>query len=103
MKMIVALAALLTAAPSIPQEPAKWSSATPPLKYQRAGFVPVMFVAPELIQQACSPVGTPPEGLTVIACTRWVLVDKKPVRIVVMPDPCAIADVDAYAAVQCHE
>jgi uncharacterized membrane protein len=105
MRILVALAALLTAAPAIPQEapPPRWTDATPPVKYQRTGFVPVFFVPPHMVQAACSPVGQPPAGLTVVACTRWIEVDGKQVRIVVMPDPCAFAAVDPFAAVQCHE
>jgi hypothetical protein len=104
MKTIVAIAALLTAAPSIPQEvQPKWSDGIPPTRFQATGFVPVLFVPPAMIAEACSTVGTPPEGSVVIACTRMVKVDGKDVRIVVMPDPCPFAVQDAYAHVQCHE
>lgn len=104
LKWTLAIAALLTAAPSTPQEAQpKWSDATPPARFQATGFVPVLFVPPAMIQQACAPVGGPPEGLVVVACTRMVTVDGKDVRIVVMPDPCAFADVDPFAQVQCHE
>lgn len=106
MKHYVALAALLCAAPSTPQATTlqpKWSSAIPPVKYQRTGLVPVVFVPPEMIRDACSAVGEPPTGSVIVACTRWVEVDGQLVRIVVMPTACAVAEVDPYAAVMCHE
>ena len=104
MKWIVALAALLCAAPAVPQEnplQPKWSDAIPPKRWQRTGFVPVLFVPPSMIHAACGI--TAPDGLRVVACTRYVEVERKLRRIVIMPDPCVLAQVEVLASIQCHE
>jgi hypothetical protein len=103
MKSLIAVAALLLAAPSaLADEPIaqpKWSSATPPPRWQRVGLVPVLFVNPADIPIFCSPIGTPPKGSYIVACTAQV----QGHWVVVMPNPCVIANVDWYAQVQCHE
>lgn len=104
MKWVVALAALLCAAPSAPKEAApKWSGETPPARFQRTGLVPVVFVPPHQIARACAPVGEVPDDLVIVACTRNVQIGARVLRVVVMPDPCAAADVDPYAQIMCHE
>ena len=103
MKCLFALAsAVALAGPSLP-DPPRWSDATPPARWQRVGLVPVIFVHPDDIPAACLPVGEPPTGMHVIACTRRIEVKGQILAVVVMPNPCAFAHVDPYAQVQCHE
>lgn len=87
---------LLGAAPEGPAQP-QWSDAIPPARWQATGLVPVLFVPVGYVEQACGI--TPPEGRVIVACTRYVGEH----RIVIMPDPCVVADLEYYAAVQCHE
>jgi hypothetical protein len=101
MRILVAIAALLTAAPTIPQEPQpRWSDGIPPARFQATGFVPVLFVPPAMIAELCGPV---PENMIALACTRPFTIKHKTVRVVVMPDPCPFAERDQFAHVQCHE
>lgn len=108
MKGLLALAAALVATPVAPAadpapEQPKWTDATPPVRWQRTGIVLVAFIPPADIPAACAGVGDPPAGVRIIACTRPVEVDGREIAIVVMPDPCVVADLDRYAQVQCHE
>lgn len=106
MKTLLATIPLFLLGATTPQEaitPSPWSSAIPPVRYQGVGAVPVVFVPSAEIATACAPVGEPPEGMVIIACTRTIAVNGQLMVVVVMPDPCEIAELDYYAAIQCHE
>lgn len=69
----------------------------PPVRFIKEGFVPVLFVAPGRINEACGLEN--PDGLTLVACARMT---KGGVKVVIMPHPCA-AMIESYALVLCHE
>lgn len=99
MKSLLALAAAtMLAAPAAPPPP-KWSDAIPPAEYQGLGLVPVLYVEPWEIKDACSAVGTPPEGLVIVACTITL---KDGQKLIILPDPCDFGD-GWFAGVACHE
>lgn len=98
MKYLVALAALLCAAPVSPQEAA---SHMPPLRFQGVGMVPVLYVPAEMVERVCGM--KPAEGKRIVACVRSVEVEGRTVHIVVQPDPCPRGSVDYYALIACHE
>lgn len=95
MKYVVALAALLCAAPSVPQDH------MPPARFQGHGLVPVLYVPAEMVERVCGM--TPPEGKHIVACVRSVEVEGRKVFIAVQPDPCPRAAIDYYALIACHE
>jgi hypothetical protein len=99
MKALLALAALLTAAPTTPVETGlgtPYYAGNPPIRYNREGAALILFVAD--VAPFC---GIAPEGLTVIACTRST---KEGVPVIIMPHP-AIYGVagDYYARIMAHE
>jgi hypothetical protein len=100
MKWIVAIAALLTAAPTTPQEPigqgTRWFDGNPPARFDGTGAVIVVMVND--VGPYC---GDAPEGLRVIACTVHT---KAGTPIIIMPSPKPYNEVgDEYAHILNHE
>lgn len=99
MKWIVALAALLTAAPSVPQEVATgpntpYFTGLPPAEFQSDNAQVVVFTS--TVTRFC---GEAPEGIRIIACSRTV--NKTPVLF--LPNPCLAGQTEYYARIACHE
>lgn len=100
MKSLLAIgAAFALSAPSAPPGP-KWSDALPPPRFVSETATLVAFVHPDAIARACAPVGTPPEGLRIIACT---LTRQDGVTLVVMPHPIFFAHDERFAHIMAHE
>ena len=76
----------------------RYYDGAPPARFIKQGIVPVMFVNPALINEACG-IGNLP-GLTLLACTRRT---KEGVAVVIMPHPAAFMDSNGYALVLAHE
>ena len=102
----VALAALLTAAPSIPQDTprdtshnynSRVSSAFPPPRFHAAEVgLPVLFVND--VTPLCG--GAPP-GYRVMACVRTM---KGGGRVMILPNPCSAEYAfQSYSHLVCHE
>lgn len=102
MKTWVAFAALLTAAPSIPQDTSgnynsPISSAFPPPRFHAAEVgLPVLFVND--VTRFC---GGAPEGYRVMACVRRAPNGQS---VMVLPNPCSAEfRFQSYAHLSCHE
>lgn len=98
MKWIVALAALLTAAPAVPQtHNTAISTAFPPPRFHAGQTVSLTF----LLNDVTPICGEAPEGYRIIACVRTL---KDGTRIMAMPNPCNPAFMgESYAHIACHE
>ena len=70
----------------------------PPIRFVREGLVPVLFVAPARLAEACA-VKIPP-GIVLMACARTT---KDGLRVVIMPHPAAFMGSDPYAQIMAHE
>ena len=93
--MFVLLAALAALAePS--SEPARFSDARPPARFQGPATVTLQVTDQAGIDRVCHPLfGKPPAGMKTDACQ---FEDR-----VVLPDPCTFPESDRYAAILCHE
>lgn len=99
MKCLFSLAcAALLAAPSAPP---KWSGDIPPPRFNAEGTAVVVFVHPSRIAELCAGVGTPPEGMVIVACTLGAEDGSPP--ITVMPHPIFWAEDEWFARVMAHE
>lgn len=100
MKHLVAIAALLTAAPSIPQEATgqgtRWFGGNPPARYDGTGAA--ILILTNNIRAFC---GDAPEGLHIVACVRRT---EGGTPLLFMPSPreAALAG-DPYAQILWHE
>ena len=106
MRWIVAIAALLTAAPSIPQDTprdtsnnhnSRISSAFPPPRFHAVEVgLPVLFVND--VTPLC---GGAPEGYRVLACVRTLPSGQK---VMILPQPCSPEYAfERYSHLVCHE
>ena len=97
MKWIVALAALLCAAPTTPQETGPGTpffAGMPPVKYQANNAQVVVFTSD--LRQFC---GAPEPGMVILGCARKM--GNTPVLF--LPNPCLLGDREFYARIACHE
>ena len=91
-----ALFAVLAAVAAPPPEPALFSDAKPPARFQGPTTVTLQVTDQAGIDRACHPLfGKPPAGMKTDACQFG---DR-----VVLPDPCTFPASDRYAAILCHE
>jgi hypothetical protein len=99
MRYLVALAALLTAAPSTPIETGpgtRYFDGMPPARYDGTGAAIVV-----MVNDVATYCGEAPQGLTIIACTRRT---EGGAPIIFMPNPSeAAAQGDFYARILAHE
>lgn len=105
MKPFVALAALLTAAPTLPQDApvdtsqsynTPYSSAMPPIRYRGESAAITLFVYD--VSGYC---GEAPEGFTTLGCRRRL---KTGEPVIILPHPCPAAEAgEFYALIACHE
>lgn len=100
MRYLVAIAALLTAAPSTSVETGPgtpYFDGMPPARYD--GNVAAIVVMVDDVAPYCGP--PPPEGLQIVACARR-LKDGSPIIFAPNPRPYAEAG-DRYAQIMLHE
>lgn len=100
MKLFVALAALLAAAPATPQVATgpgtPYFAGMPPARYDGTGAAIVVFT--DDVTQFC---GGAPEGLVIVACVRRT---KEGAPFIFMPNPRPAAELgDPYARILHHE
>lgn len=93
MRKIVALAALLCAAPLVA------ALQMPPARWQGTGEMILRVVAEADIAAACAPL-KPSPGNRIVAC-KGTAADGRPV--ITIPDPCPLAEHEWTARVLCHE
>ena len=107
MKALCCLAAALLASPAVPQTVqtpvatgpgTRFYDGPPPARFIREGIVPVLFVDPARLAEACG--AKVPPGLALVACTRMT---KSGVKVVIMPHPAVAMKTDYYALVLAHE
>ena len=79
----------------------RWNGDAPPMEFRGPATAVVKFTTPEEVSRVCGK-GLPalPVGLRIVACS-WPT--KFAEGAVLMPDPCAWADTEEYAKIQCHE
>ena len=77
-----------------------WNGDAPPMEYRGPATAIVAFTTPEEVSRVCGKDDPPPPGLQIVACS-WP--GKFAEGVVIMPDPCAWADTEYYAKIQCHE
>jgi len=94
--LVFALFAMLAALAAPPSEPALFSDAKPPVRFQGPTTVTLQVTDQAGIDRVCHPLfGKPPAGMKNDACQ---FADR-----VVLPDPCTFPETDRYAAILCHE
>jgi len=77
----------------------EWSDAMPPQRFRGDGVATVFFLSRADIEQICGAGRQPPAGSAVLACSTR----KNGRKIIVMPNPCVVGDIDYYARLMCHE
>ena len=70
----------------------------PPIRFVRETAVPVFFIHPDRMMDACGLDKAPP-GVRLIACVRRTNTGQ---AIMMLPHPCLSAD-EQYALIVCHE
>ena len=94
MKRLIALAALLCAAPIAAQNNTPTSTSRPPERFQGDGVAVVFFVSD--VSKFCGPV---PEGYTVLGCLKRTAAGTP---IMILPNPCKFRT-EVFAYIACHE
>lgn len=97
MKLFVALAALLAAAPATPQHNTATSSSFPPPRFHAGQAVSLTFLLND-VSIICGPA---PAGYRIVACVRTL---KDGTRITALPNPCSPEFMgEKFAHTACHE
>ena len=75
----------------------RYYSGLPPVRFVKGGLVPVLFVHPDQLYEAC---GAPKvEGLELKGCARMMKTGQK---AIIIPHPCLSLD-GQYTVILCHE
>ena len=82
----------ILASPALGQRQSLIDDERPPVRFTGDNATTVAFVNSSLIDRLC---GMAPLGFKTLACTGE--------RVMVLPNPCAYPDEDAYAHLACHE
>lgn len=98
-KAIAASAAALLCASAAPGYNTHFSSATPPQAFRGFGETTVRIVPEAEIETYCPPRKDMPEGVRIIACTKFGMLG----NVIIFPDPCPYSDSDYTARILCHE
>lgn len=94
LKLLLAGVMMLAVNPALPPNSTPYSSSAPPMRYRGDNAPGTLFVSD--VAPYCGPSDP---GHRIIACSG----DKNGTPIIVLPNPCPLADVEVYARIACHE